>query len=418
MEDKDVIIIRKARKSFAAIGVSYFMGLFNDNFYKEAAVLIAVASGKEDMQAVAMGFFTLCYILFAAPAGWMADKYSKGNVIIGAKVIEMAAMVAGAFGMWTGNWWMILAMIGLMGAQSAVFSPAMNGSIPELYPKFYVPRANAIIKLISTVGIFSGMIFAGHFLDMKGSIYGIDTGRYYVGVAVLIAAAIGLIISFGAPRIKAAGTDEGFPYSGPVNSFRELIRIRKDRLLFLTVIANLFIWSLAAVMTMLVVNLGKTELGLTNSKVIFMKVIFMSGIAVGGFLSNRLVKEDLWYRVLYPGISVISLALLLFPAVTFIGVSETLLFNILLGVCGIAGGVLMIPLASFLQTRPEPDHKGRVIAAANFSMFLTMTAGAGVLYLFNALFIPSVSFSILGLIAMIFGLVLSFNIKKFEKNIQ
>ncbi|MCA1809132.1 MAG: hypothetical protein LC725_06750 [Lentisphaerae bacterium] len=37
MGDKPQRSAGAARRSFAAIAVSYFMGLFNDNFYKEAA---------------------------------------------------------------------------------------------------------------------------------------------------------------------------------------------------------------------------------------------------------------------------------------------------------------------------------------------------------------------------------------------
>ena len=59
-------------------------------------------------------------------------------------------MLIGAAGAITGNWLCILTMIFLIGAQATFFSPALYGSIPELYPVAYIPKANAILKLAIT----------------------------------------------------------------------------------------------------------------------------------------------------------------------------------------------------------------------------------------------------------------------------
>ena len=43
-----------------------------------------------------------------------------------------------------------------------------------------------------------------------------------------------------------------------------------------------------------------------------------------------------------------------------------------------AGGVLLVPMESFFQTRPAPEHKGAVIAAANFAGFAGMMLSGAV----------------------------------------
>lgn len=163
----DVQIIRGARKKFIALASAYFLGVFNDNFYKQAICLMAVSIGKAEFQGNATVIFALPFLLFAAPAGWFSDRYSKRSVIVWAKVLEVVAMAFGAYGVIYENWSCIFAMLFTMAAQSTIASPALNGVIPELYPKYYVIKANSIVKLVSTSAILAGIAFAGPMVDRK-----------------------------------------------------------------------------------------------------------------------------------------------------------------------------------------------------------------------------------------------------------
>ena len=63
----DTAQLRQARGKFAAMAASYFLGTFNDNFYKQAVMLLALAAGRERFQGAAGIAFTVPFILFAAP---------------------------------------------------------------------------------------------------------------------------------------------------------------------------------------------------------------------------------------------------------------------------------------------------------------------------------------------------------------
>ncbi len=400
--------VRKARKSFLAIAVSYFMGLFNDNFFKEAALFIAVAENNLTIQSGAAALFTICYLFSAAPAGWCADRFSKGNVIILSKLAELVAMIAGAFGMWYGNWWLILAMIGIMGAQSAFFSPSMNGSIPELYPEEYVQKANSIVKVISTTAIFVGMAAAGYTLDKVGvSFFNIPTGRFLIGVYILIAAVTGFVVSLWAPKIEAKSPDLKFPWKGPIESVMELMAVKKDKQLFFVVCTDIFLWALATTITLLMVNLGTIEFGLSNTATAVTKIMFLIGIALGGILSNFIVNEHNFFKYIVPTLLLTSGFLLtagILPAI-FYGSRLIIYFVIMLiSFTGVAGGMNLIPVESFIQIRPDKNKKGRVIAAVNFGVFVGMTIGAGVLFLLNKFVAPSAGLTVLGIITLLYAL--------------
>lgn len=63
------------------------------------------------------------------------------------------------------DWNWMLAMTFCMGLSSTLFSPALNGSIPELFPVSQVPRINALFKLGTTASILFGVFLAGIALD-------------------------------------------------------------------------------------------------------------------------------------------------------------------------------------------------------------------------------------------------------------
>ena len=63
--------------SVVGMGSCYALGTFTDNFYKQAAILLAAAAQMTSMQSVATVLFSLPFILFSAWAGWLADRMVK-----------------------------------------------------------------------------------------------------------------------------------------------------------------------------------------------------------------------------------------------------------------------------------------------------------------------------------------------------
>jgi len=108
-------VVRRARGKFIAMGTTYSLGVFNDSFFKQAAILLALEAKKDTMPGHITIAFALPYIIFAAPAGWLADRFPKRAVVIGAKGLELAAMICWGVGIWTGNWTLVLVMAALMG---------------------------------------------------------------------------------------------------------------------------------------------------------------------------------------------------------------------------------------------------------------------------------------------------------------
>jgi acyl-[acyl-carrier-protein]-phospholipid O-acyltransferase/long-chain-fatty-acid--[acyl-carrier-protein] ligase len=383
---------------FAAMVGSYSLGIFNDNYFKQAVMLLAVAAGREAFQGYAGVLFTLPWLLFAAHAGWLADRFSKRAVVVAAKVLELLAMLFGAAGILLGSWPLIFVMVFTMALQSTIFSPALNGAIPELYPAEAVIGVNSRIRAISTSAILVGIILAGFSLEVGGTLGGVAAGRWIVAAAVVTVAAGGVLASLGVPRRPPADISARFPLAGPLLTLAELRRCTRDGLLTLTLFADAVVWFIA-VAQMLVINvLGLAVLELGFRRTSYLQVAELGGVAIGGALAGRLARGGRWHRVIVPGFVALAIPLLAMTQVpTFAEpASRAWAAAGLLLAAGIPGGLLLIPLESFFQVRPEPRRRGAVIAAANFTAFVAMALASLAANGLNAWLDPYRAFAALG----------------------
>jgi len=390
---------------FAAMAGAYFLGVFNDNFYKQAILILAVAAGRSEMQGLAISVFTLPFLLFAAPAGWVADRFPKRRVVIAAKWAELAAMLVGAAGIARGRWGLILVMLGIMGTQAAFFSPALNGSIPELFDEAEVTRANGILRLVVTLAILAGIALAGFALDSRGAgILGVDRGRALTGAAVVLVALAGLAVSYGVVRRPAADPSARFPWTGPWATLRSFASIGRDPALAFAVGASVFIWFAGSLQVLLINPLGLLQLGLSKSLTSALIVAQLLGIGLGGLASARATRGRAWHRTLVPAGAAMGLAMLALAAVPALpGPARLPACFVLIGLVGVFGGLFLIPVESFIQTRPDPARRGAVLAAANFAVFGGILLSGPLSNLFNACWLPTTSFAFVGA----FSLVLS-----------
>lgn len=396
--------VRAGRKRFVAMAATYFFGVFNDNFFKQAALLLAVSAGLSELQGKATMLFSLPFILFSAHGGWLADRFPKRQVIISVKVLEVIAMAIGAYGLLTLDWAWILAMVFLMGLQSTIFGPALNGSIPELYPSWYVTKANAFLKLVTTTAILLGMALAGIALDQNWFVTQIPFGQILVATLVLCISGIGLLCSFGIQQIGSAHAASPFPWAGPLVSLKDTLAFRFDPPLALAVAGDCFFYFVSLIAVMVINSMGLSQLQLSKTSTSLLAVALMVGVCIGSLVAARITSAERWSHVLAPasfgmGICLFATGVI---AESVMGQQFLLLLLALVG-AGICGGIFLIPLTSFIQIRPAADKKGKVIGADNFCAFSSMLVAGQLFTVLDSSFVPSSNMLILG----IFGIVAS-----------
>ncbi|MCE5326673.1 MAG: MFS transporter [Planctomycetaceae bacterium] len=414
MDDAEKHQIGQARGKFIAMAGAYALGAFNDNFFKTIVIMMANRAGRGHYSGLATNFMALPFVIFAAYCGWAADRFPKRRIVIASKIMELAAMCVGAFGIISQNYVLLLVTVFFMGWQSAIFSPALNGSIPELYPPTFVPAANARLKAAITAAILLGVALAGFVLGARAD-EAPTAGRLSLAAAAVVAVAlVGVAASFWTVARPAAAPSAAVPWAGPLATLKDLARLHGDSLLAKVLWADAFIWGLGNLQVLIIMQMGQNQMGLDDTRSGLLALSELVGIAVGGLIAAKVLTGPRWYRALPTAAMVIALLALLIgvlwtPLSAGRVLSQSLQFPVLMGLLalmGIAGGLFMIPCESFIQVRPGAAEKGTVIAASNFMVFAAiMLTGLLHSWLWREI-TPSGFFAMLGAAAVVAAVIL------------
>lgn len=358
--------------------VAQFFGAFNDNAWKLIVALLAMRgvrasvggagpsfeSASQTETTLAFVVFTLPLVLFSLPAGALADRVSKRSVIVGAKVLELALMVAGTVSLAhrPSGGLMPLAVLGLMGAQTAFLGPAKYGILPEILPHDRLSQGNGLLEMWTFLAIIAGSAAGGYLLDVAG-------GQAWVGGVVLAAlAGIGVLAALAVPRVPAGGGAAGL--TGTVRDAWSALRT--DRVLWLSVLGTTFFWSIASLLGQDILVYIKTVLRVSDARSGIPLALFGLGVGAGSLLAARLSASKVEYGLIPLGAVGLAFFTLILGAAAP-AFSGTLALMALLG---ISSGLLIVPLDALLQWRAPADRRGSVIALANVFVFSGVLLGS------------------------------------------
>lgn len=153
--------------SFVGLVITQFLVALNDNMFRWLIVPIGKELVGQDFALTAGALcFLLPFVVLAAPAGYLADRFSKRDVMIGCKLAEIAIMILGILVILSGQIWLMFIVLFLMGAQSTMFSPSKYGSIPEIVPVHRIAAANGVIAMTTMVACIVGVGAGGYLYSM------------------------------------------------------------------------------------------------------------------------------------------------------------------------------------------------------------------------------------------------------------
>ena len=365
--------------SIARLIIANFFGAFNDNAWKMIVAFLAIRSATAGLQPGTQQFenlsqlqttmtfvvFTLPIVIFSLPAGLIADRLSKRNVIVWMKGLEVVLMALATLSLVYPEFVPPLVILGLMGVQTAIFSPAKYGIMPELLPHDRLSKGNAALEMWTFIAIIAGTAAGGFLLDLAGA------NIWISGLCLAIFAAIGCIASFGIPHTPVARSEGGF-----VDTIKgSLQAILADRVIWLAVLGSGLFWAIASLLGQDILVYAKAlTLGQPDSDTLSGLPLAFYGIGVGlgsvwaGRLSGRLVE----YGLIPLGAIGIGFFTMLFGLIAP-GYYLTLVF---MAALGIASGLIVVPLNAILQWRSPAERRGGVIALANVFIFASIVVGS------------------------------------------
>jgi len=244
MSDNQIHLLKTGR--FLPLFVTQAVGALNDNLFKTALMFlvtyrIAVEAGLNGQIIVnaAAGIFILPFFLFSATAGQLADKHEKSNMIRWIKFAEIVIMGLGAVGFWMGDAYFLMAVLFLMGTQSAFFGPLKYAILPDHLNKDELIGGNALIEAGTFLTILLGTI-------VGGSLILLDNGTFLVTVAIIGFAVIGFLASLKIPKAQAPSPELKINLNFLSETWRIVGYARTHKDLFLSILGISWFWLVGA----------------------------------------------------------------------------------------------------------------------------------------------------------------------------
>ncbi|MBS0209425.1 MAG: MFS transporter [Planctomycetes bacterium] len=388
--------LRVSSPSFIGLLVAQLLGTVNDNLLRwlVAKIGMQVVGPTYERQVLAAGLacLVLPFLILAAPAGYLADRYSKRTVIVACKLGEIVIMALAIAAMVWGNPLLLFVLLAAAGAQAALFGPAKLGSIPEMLQPNQISIANGLMGMMTVGGIIIGTA-GGYWLysliDVKGSdgvqvLWWIAARAQWWVLAVALGgvAVVGWLASLLIIPLPAENPKCRFPWNLFGQTWADLRGLWSDRALFRVSLGSGFFWALGSLANANIDIFGKLHLNLQETQIPLLLALLAMGVGVGsamaGILSRGHVELGL-VPLAATGIAIGAVMLFLVPEVQSGYLSPeyywTAFWLFELGCCA---GMYDVPLQSFIQYRSAPERRGSILAAYNFLAYTGMLSASGI----------------------------------------
>ncbi|HET7887186.1 MAG TPA: MFS transporter [Bradyrhizobium sp.] len=244
-----------------------------------AVLLLGVGEGETGLLQTAL---TLPFILFAIPAGLLADRISRRRLMAGAEALRAVALLAilGLIALHQLSM-PLLAFAGFVAVcGTVVYSVAAPALVPSLVSAQQLPAANARIELARTIAFASGPALGGVLVGWLGA------APAFAVAAALSVVAVVLLSGLYEPQRAAA------PRRHPLHEIKEGAGFVLHHSLLRPVFVTQFIFNTGSFLLLAIfvpyavhrLNLSATGVGVTLG-------MYGVGMVVGALLATRVMQR-------------------------------------------------------------------------------------------------------------------------------
>jgi 1-acyl-sn-glycerol-3-phosphate acyltransferase len=379
-----------SERRFGPLFWTQFLGAANDNLFKFAFTLLATYHAAQwgGVDPATAGFvigaiFIAPFLLFSATAGQLADKIEKGRLIRFVKNFEIAVMAIAALGFVTANAAPLYVAVFLMGLHSTLFGPVKYAYLPQHLQETELTGGNGLVEMGTFVAILAGTMAGGILVKAEA------LGVRYVAAACIATAVIGRAAAQFVPLSPAPEPDLAINWNPFSETWRNLGIAARDRAVFNSLLGISWLWFFGSIFLTSFTPFARLVLGGDENVVTALLAVFSLGIGTGALacehLSGRKVEIGL---VPFGSIGMTLFAIDLWLATRAMSGGEALALGAFLGepsswrvmadlfFLAFFGGLFSVPLYALIQSRSEPTHRARIIAANNILNALFMIVAA------------------------------------------
>lgn len=395
-------------KKWTSLLAANFLGVFNDNFLKNAIIFVAIGwdlpawLSQSQLIALVSASLVVPYLILSPLGGKLAVHYSKQKVFRFFKLMEFPIMAIACVA-FLYEWAMVAVLaVLLMGIQSCLYSPAKYGLIRDIGGVEGSAFGSGMFETMAFLGILIGTVLASWLSDYQQD-------WIFLLVFMLLAAG-GYFTSL---RIKA---DESAPdpeASLKINLYpwrflRDSFQLAKNyKQVNSAVLGVSVFWLIGALLQMnIVIHAGKYY-EVSNTATGIVMAFAAIGIALGTWLAGVLTSKVKGRTLMLGGLTgmLINLLIIVFLQVDFS------LFLVLIFLTACFGGLFQVPNLTLIQQTDAGRKLGQLLAYMNLVIFIFVLL-ASVLFSITMLLTEDNSLVVFGLIAVICLLTLFFMKKK------
>jgi acyl-[acyl-carrier-protein]-phospholipid O-acyltransferase/long-chain-fatty-acid--[acyl-carrier-protein] ligase len=383
--------------SFFYLNISQFLSSFKDNFYKYLLIYSVI-----DVEGLSFGPFVLAasgiifitpFILFSYYSGCLADRYSKRNLIVITKIIELftVCLLFLSFLMQSE----LLRYVGLfiLATEEAIISPSKYGIIPELVSKDQITEANGYLVSFSYTGMMLGALIASFLTQYTGHNYLFSSTTCIVTAAIALAAAIKI------PRTPAYA----IPSKIKIFFLGDIIRTVKNAAatpyLVLCMLGSAFFLFLAAFSQANIIPYSIYSLQMSEVSGGYFAFITTIGVCIGGIAAGQISGPRVALGLV--PLAVLGMAICFFLFHFTVGMPLLTGINSL--VIGIFAGLYLVPQDAYVQAASSNEVRGKNVATTNFFGWCSVLVASFAFYFMRhvADLSPQICFDLLGLLCLI-----------------
>jgi MFS family permease len=379
------------QRRFAPFFWTQFLGAMNDNVFKIGFTSLvtyqaARFSGVDPKTAAFLisAIFILPFVLLSATSGQIADKYDKAMLTRFVKSFEIVVMLIGGAGFWLHSAPLLYLCTFLMGVHSTVFGPVKYSYLPQHLSKAELVGGNGMVEMGTFVAILIGTIVGG-----VGAGF-VEHGAVVLACACVAIAVVGRAVSSFVPLTPAPQADLRINWNPVSETWRNLKLAHENRTVFLSLLGISWLWFVGAIFLSSFFSFAKNVLSADPDVVTVLLGTFSIGIGLGSLMCEKLSKRRIEIGLVPLGsIGMSVFAIDLFFASHALPLPGHLLsvgefivrpahWRVLadLFLLAMFGGLYSVPLYALIQSRSQPSHRARIIAANNIlnSLFMIVSS--------------------------------------------
>lgn len=397
-------LLNKRLSSFTYLNITQFLGALNDNIFKLLAVyfLISLSSFENShfILSATGAIFVVPFLLFSSTSGMLADRFSKRNIIVLTKILELLVMTFGVLAFAYESKVGAYLTLFLLATHSALFAPSKYGIVPEIVTNDRISKANGLMTSFTFLAIILGTFFASFITEI--------TGRNFILASLLctVISLAGVMTSFGIEYTSPSGSQKKLN----VHIFGEIINTLKFAKNFPSLLAcilgSAFFLFVGAFIQLNIIPFAVESLQLSDVQGGYLFLLTALGIGTGSLIAGKISGKTVELGLVPIGLIGITIGLFF---IDFLSNSLVAVIPLVVAL-GMFGGLYEVPLDAYIQVASPADSRGQFVAATNFMSFVGVLCASVSVYVITEFMglKADKGFTFLGILTAIMSVIYGF----------